>query len=151
MNVNGFLQPFSAATKDAFKLMLDLDAQTGNPVDFGAYADLQDRVSIVIPVVGDLNGEVLYRFPKQTAIRMVEMMCGMQIDRIDDFVTSAMGEMANIISGNAMTGLSEESLICDIRPPQILVGEAAPHSGADPLRTVISTEAGDVGLEVRLA
>ena len=44
-------------------------------------------------------------------------MSGMEFDCVDDFVTSAVSEIANIISGNVLTMLAENEIKCDILPP----------------------------------
>lgn len=148
---DGIFIPFSKATSDAFKMMLDLDAQTGAPETRPAAANAGDNLNIVIDVIGDLNGEVLYSFPKQTAIEMVKIMCGgMEIAEVDDFVTSAMGEIANIISGNAMTGLSEQNVACDIQPPRVTVG-GCPLTDLYPvLCSSVQTGVGNLELNIQL-
>ncbi len=68
---------------------------------------------------------------------------------MDEFVTSAISEIANIISGNVLTMLAESDLKCDILPPVL---RRPDDSGAYSLRSDcrISTSAGDVCLEIRL-
>ena len=66
---------------------------------------------------------MLFRFPQSTTLKIVKLMCGMEIDQLDAFVTSAMAEMSNIISGNAVTNLSQENYHCDIKPPQIMISD----------------------------
>jgi len=56
-------------------------------------------------------------------LKMIEIMSGMKVDKIDSFASSALGEVANIIGGNALTLLADNNYICDIVPPQIFVGE----------------------------
>ncbi len=148
---NGLFSPFSKATCEAFKLLLDLDVTTDSPEMLNAILDADNRVNIVIGLKGDLSGDILYRFPKQTTLDMVKIMCGMEIEEVDEFVTSAMGEIANIISGNAVTGLSEQNIVCDILPPQILIdGLPAQENTAPVLSTKIKTEVGDVELDIRV-
>jgi chemotaxis protein CheX len=67
------------------------------------------------------------------------------MDTLDKFVTSAMGELGNIISGKATVGLSEQDLECDIVPPQIVTGkEINITSEADSVLMVnFNTELGD--------
>ena len=61
------------------------------------------EANVVIGVTGDLRGSLLYSFPKQMALDMVSIMAGMSMTKLDAFVSSALGEVANIISGNAVT------------------------------------------------
>ena len=147
---DGIFFPISKATGDAFKLLLDLDVSTGEPEALETVVASDNRVNIAIDVTGDLKGEILYRFPKETALGMVKIMCGMEFDEVDDFVTSAMGEIANIISGNAMTGFSEQNLVCDIQPPHVMVGACAPLEPSPVLSADVHTGIGDVELDVQL-
>lgn len=147
---DGIFVPFSKATGEAFKMMLNLDCSAEKPEMRTGASSTGNGLNIAINVTGDLTGEVLYRFPKETALEMVKIMCGMEFEEIDEFVTSAMGEIANIISGNAMTGLSEQNIICDIQPPKVLVGDYAMAEILPVLCANVRTGAGDVELDVQL-
>ncbi|OEF96590.1 chemotaxis protein CheX [Desulfuribacillus alkaliarsenatis] len=117
-----YINPFYMATKDVFQLMLDL------PVEKGEMSVVEEMISskeanVTLGVTGDLRGSILFSFPKQMTLDMVEIMCGMKMDDIDSFVSSALGEIANIVGGNAVTNLTSSNYVCDIVPPQIFVGE----------------------------
>lgn len=117
-----FVEPFVKAARDVFQLMMDLDAQRG---DLRASEQLvpSKDASVAIGVTGDLLGSILYSFPRQMTLAMVEIMAGMPVDELDSFVISALGEVANIISGNAMAYLNSANYMCNINPPQIVLGQ----------------------------
>jgi len=117
-----YVNSFYKATKDVFQLMLSLDTRRG---DIKVVEDLvcSKDANVVIGVTGDLKGTVIFEFSKDMALEMVKIMSGMEMDEIDSFVSSALGEVANIIGGNALTILSQSNYKCDIVPPQILIGE----------------------------
>lgn len=146
MTDNQLYSPFVEATRNVFQLMLDLSDISDRPVENFV---CNNELDISIGVIGDLTGEVIYRFPDLTSLNMVRIMSNMEMDVVDDFVTSAISEVANIISGNALTLLSEGDLICDILPPAIVVYD---DSKEYEMRTncCISTSEGDVGLEICL-
>lgn len=114
------LAPFTNAACQTFKLLLDVDALAEAAQDREEDAGRNSQVEVAIGITGDLTGEVLYRFPADTTLEIVKTMSGMEFSEIDEFVTSALGEIANIISGNAVTDLSQMEIICDILPPEIL-------------------------------
>lgn len=114
------LAPFTNAACQTFKLLLDVDALAEAAQGEDGESDQSNRVHVAIGITGDLTGEVLYRFPEDTTLEIVKTMSGMEFSEIDEFVTSALGEIANIISGNAVTDLSEMEIVCDIMPPEIL-------------------------------
>lgn len=138
--------PFLDATRNVFELMLDLSDVESHPSD-GVAPD--EALSISIGVIGDLVGEVVYHFPRETSLNMVGIMSGMELDAVDEFVTSAISEIANIISGNVLTLLSGSDLKCDILPP---VPALACDEGTYRLRTAccLTTAAGDLCLDIRL-
>jgi len=47
------------------------------------------------------------------ALEMVKIMSGLEMDDIDNFVSSALGEVGNIISDNALTILTKGNYKCD--------------------------------------
>ena len=79
------------------------------------------EANVVIGVTGSQWFSPL-QFPERYDIDDGEIMSGMEISQLDAFVTSAWAEVANIISGNALTLLNENDYQCDIVPPRIVVG-----------------------------
>ena len=137
---------FVHATQNVLNLMLNISEISDHPAGGVKY---DDEVDIVIGVIGDLQGEVIYRFPVSTSLNMVNIMSGMQFDAVDAFVTSAVSEISNIISGNVLSALSENDMNCDILPP-------AQRKFVDDkeyeIKTscCISTTIGDICMEIRL-
>lgn len=139
---NSFLE----ATSNVFGLMMDLTEVTDAPVE---RFECNGELDIVIGVIGDLKGEVVYRFPHETSLEMVKIMSNMEFDAVDEFVISAISEIANIISGNVLTILSEKNLTCDILPPVQGMGEEDIDYTLQKI-CCMTTSVGDVGLEIRL-
>lgn len=140
-------KPFLDATKSVFQLMLDLSDVSDRPAESFTR---DGALSVAIGVTGDLTGDVFYLFPRVTSINMVSIMSGMEVESVDDFVTSAMAEIANIISGNVLTLLSGDNLVCDILTPEL---READDGKAYALRTAscLTTSLGDVCLDIRLS
>lgn len=139
-------KPFLEATRSVFHLMLDLSDVSDSPAESFSR---EDALSVAIGVTGDLTGDVFYLFPRVTSINMVSILSGMEVESVDDFVASAMAEIANIISGNVLTLLSDDNLSCDILPPEL---READDGGTYTLRTAsrLLTSLGDVCLDIRL-
>jgi len=145
------LTPFTDAASQTFKLLLDLDVTTEvDDADEQGEGD-KEKVNILIEITGDLSGEVMYSFPKDTTLEMVKIMSGMEFNEIDEFVKSALGEIANIISGNAMTGLSQSQMLCNILPPKIVQEDYPDNAdGCVIYRSKVKTAIGDVELNLRM-
>lgn len=144
MNEN-FYSSFVEATKNVFMLMLDINNFENCPVDSESFSG---DLNISIGVTGDLVGEVVYKFSSETSLNIVKIMSGMEFEFIDEFVTSAISEIANIISGNVLTELSKGDTICDILPPVI----KKPDDGEYSIRRAccLKTSVGNVCLDIRL-
>lgn len=117
-----YLNPIISATDSVFKTMLSLEPKKG---DISVQEDLvtDKEANVIIGMTGDIKGSIVYSFSQPMALKVVEAMSGMEMKKLDKFVTSAMGELGNIISGQATTGLAEHDLNCDIAPPQIVTGK----------------------------
>lgn len=117
-----YLNPIIAATDSVFETMLSLKPKK---TEMTMQQDLitDKEANVIIGMTGDLKGSIVYSFSEDMALKVVEAMSGMKMDNLDKFVTSAMGELGNIISGKATVGLSDQDLQCDIVPPQIVTGK----------------------------
>ena len=146
-----YIDPFYQATKEVFRLMLDLEVQRGA---LRIAKDLipSKEASVIIGATGYLSGSILYSFPKDMTLTMVKIMSGMELYKLDSFVVSALGEVANIISGNAMTLLSANNWHCDITPPQVVIGASDSLSMATDVALVIpmQTAIGDFDINITL-
>jgi len=139
---------FVDATHDVFKLMLNISEISDHPAEDFKY---DNGVDIAIGITGDLEGEVIYRFPVSTSLNMVNIMSGMQFEEVDAFVTSAISEIANIISGNVLTALSDNDVKCNILPPvQYKPDEDKEKEYGIKTSCCIDTTIGDVCLEIRM-
>ena len=78
------------------------------------------KVTATIGVTGDYEGFIHFSMDKDTTLKAVEKMTGMEVDELTKFANSAVGEIANIISGNFITDLEYK---CDITPPSIAVAD----------------------------
>ena len=120
-----YINSFYRATKDVLQMMIDISPERGDLKMVNGLTNNKDA-NVELGVTGDLSGTILFSFPKKTTLEMVKIMSGMDMDKIDNFASSALGEMANIISGNALTNLSEYNFACDIQPPQVFLGGYKP-------------------------
>ena len=148
--INNLYKTFVDATRNVFNLMLHLSEVSDHP---GEDCKCDDEVDIAVSIVGDLEGEVIYRFPVPTSLNMVNIMSGMQFQAVDVFVTSAISEIANIISGNVLTVLEESNIKCDISPPVLYKPDEDREENREyELQTscCIGTTIGEIYLDIRL-
>jgi chemotaxis protein CheX len=91
---------------------------------------VEGPIWLKISVVGDMEGDIVYCFPKAVALKLVsDMMGGYIITELDEIGQSAIAELGNMISGNACTILSNEGIIIDITPPKTMLFSQALRAG----------------------
>lgn len=142
---------FFAAAASVFETMLDTSALKGTPQHIQAVPNAEDTLHILIEFTGAVGGHVVYAFPTGMTLQMVSALSGMQVETVDDFVTSALGEIGNIISGSAVSRLGAEGHSCDILPPLIFMEkESVRLPDGELLLLPVSTDFGQMTLQVLL-
>ncbi|MFW6008111.1 MAG: chemotaxis protein CheX [archaeon] len=112
------------STKNVFKQMLQLEMEKKGEEAVVNKLTPTKEINVVIGFTGDsIEGNVLYSLSEKIALNIVKKMLGMKQDKVDEITLSAVGEIANIISGSAANTLSEKNYICNITPPQVIVGK----------------------------
>lgn len=82
------------------------------------------EVSVILGVTGDVKGQVIYGLDQATALAIAKrMMMGLELDDFDDVARSAIGELGNMITGNATGILEKENIMTNISPPAIVTGQ----------------------------
>lgn len=115
-------KPFIKATKDVLSAMAALDIVPGAPYvkkDNIARGD----VSAVIGLTGDKNGTFSISFDRKTAVHLVKQMLGDAVEDIMRDVQDAVGEITNMISGQARVGLVELGLKLQGSTPSVIMGD----------------------------
>ena len=132
--------------------MLNPDVQSGKPF-FNEEPIQKYDVTILVGVLGDLQGQVICGMSLQTAKNITSQMLMTQVEEIDEMGKSALCELKNIIVGTASTNLSLTGYKCDITPPLFLMGGIVPdflkhiHTAlAIPIRTPF----GDIEINLAL-
>ena len=114
-----YVNPFLAPAQNVWQRML------GQELDLDEYAMMSEQVTTeditaIIRVRGLVEGHVLYGFDIDTAKAVASVMMEEEVEEFDEIALSALGELANVISGNAATELSSYDYRCDLTPPVII-------------------------------
>jgi chemotaxis protein CheX len=117
-----YINPFIDASTEVLNKVAKLKVTRGN-----AYQKLStfesDNLAVIIGVVGALKGQIIFSMNEDSALRLASaMMGGIPLERLDDMSKSAVAELANMISGNAMTIFSKKNINMVITPPTVLSG-----------------------------
>jgi chemotaxis protein CheX len=107
-------------------------------------------VSAIIGFTGEKNGSISVSFSKKCAIAMVKSMLGDDIEDIVQDTKDAVGEITNMISGQARAGLSEMGMTFQGSTPTVIMGDkhTIAHVSKSPIMVIpFSTEHGDFAVE----
>jgi chemotaxis protein CheX len=117
-----YIQPFIDVCKNVFKEFLGAALVVGRPYFTQKEADIDWDISAVIGLTGEARGAVVISMKKALAAGITGILTGSEHKELDDEVIDAIGEIINIIAGNAKKGL-EESFRLVISLPTIIQGK----------------------------
>ncbi len=116
-----YIQPFVDVCVNVFREFIGVELETERP----HFANKDDPhewdVSAIIGLTGEARGAVVISMKQALARKLTGALTGATHDELDDEVIDAIGEIINIIAGNAKRGL-EESFRLVISLPTIVRG-----------------------------
>jgi chemotaxis protein CheX len=113
---------FVVATTNILSTMAKINPMAGKPFvkkDRMALGDF----SAVIGVTGAHKGSICVTFTKEGAMSVVRAMLGDDIDNLEQDAVDTVGEIANMVSGQARAALAEKGVTLQGATPTIITGE----------------------------
>jgi chemotaxis protein CheX len=120
LNVD-YINPFIEAVVNTFKTMASVDAERER-VFLKGEGDEMYGVTGIIGLGGEATGAVVLNFPEDVAIKAVGSFVGESYETITSEVVDGVGELANIVAGDAKNRLMQKGYNFDIGLPKIVVG-----------------------------
>ncbi|MBI9110803.1 chemotaxis protein CheX [Maridesulfovibrio ferrireducens] len=121
MNVE-LAKPFIKATIDILSMMAMVTPKAGKPfVKKGNIAS--GDVTGVVGFTGNVNGSISISFEKKCAVQIVKNMLGDDIQDLMQDVKDAVGEITNMVSGQARAGLTEQGYKLQGSTPTVIIGD----------------------------
>lgn len=151
MNVK-FLNPFVEAAYEVLQSEAGV-AITRGELSLEKNAYITDDVTVIISLVGRVEGVVLYSMNEQTAMSFASRILGEPItDGFNSLAQSGVAELGNVITGQASVKLAEAGYEATISPPTLLSGKGATISTLDFGRLVVplNSECGSVVIHLAL-
>lgn len=144
-----YAKPFVKAVTDVLSMMAMITPKAGKPYVKKANTANGD-VSGLVGITGELNGTISITFTKSCAITVVKNMLGGELQDVMQDVRDAVGEITNMISGQARAGLAEQGLVFSGATPSVIMGDnhIIAHVANTPVMAIPFTcEAGDFTVE----
>ncbi|MBI5715427.1 MAG: chemotaxis protein CheX [Chloroflexi bacterium] len=149
MNVK-FLNPFVEAAHDV------LNAETGITPARGTLSLQQsaltaEEVTVLISLVGQVQGVVLYGMSVEMGLLLVSRMMSQTFEAFDNLAQSGVAELGNVITGRASVRLAEAGYVSTISPPTLIQGKDLRISTFDFPRIVVPLRCDTGEITVHLA
>ncbi|HEX2979674.1 MAG TPA: chemotaxis protein CheX [Anaerolineaceae bacterium] len=150
MNVK-FLNPFVDAAFEVLKAETGVSLKRGElSLEKSAYQT--DDVTVIIALVGGVEGTIFYSMSSDTAVGLASKIIGEELGAFNSLAQSGVAELGNVITGRASVKLSEAGFEATISPPTLLLGKGATISTLDFPRLVVPllSECGTVMVHLAL-
>ncbi len=119
------VNPFMGAMYDVFKQIFECKLRKGQ-ISIKKNPTAEHEIAIIIGISGKrYTGAVVYSMKSYTARKIVKNLDpNSDLSEKDEAFSDALGELANMISGNAMSDFSKKGIDLTITTPSVIVGSA---------------------------
>lgn len=151
-NINvEYINPFISAAQTVLKDFCQIETTIGKPyLKQASYEG--DLLAVIVGITGVLKGQVILTLEKGTACDIAShMMMGMPVPELNDMAKSAIGELCNMILGNAATIFSTKNIALDITPPTLTQGTDLSFSVSDSKTICVPLEYENNSFEINIA
>jgi chemotaxis protein CheX len=117
-----YITPFIVGAKHVFKTMLNIDLTDEPPFSKKSTRSTAD-VTGVMGFTGDKRGTMTFSLTQEGALMVYSRLMGEEMASVSPEIVDAMGELTNIISGQARKELEKENLHLMAHVPLVFVGK----------------------------
>jgi chemotaxis protein CheX len=109
-------------------------------------------VAALLSLTGDIEGRIVFDLDPQTAVRVASKFAGTDLPESDDLVRETVCELANQVTGNAVTTLNDQGFQFRVHPPVLHTAEHGTKSSEDTEAVVLcfATTSGKVFMNIAL-
>ena len=118
------VNPFIKSAVDVFKQLFSTPL-TKKDLRLKKDPTASYEVAIIIGISGKKHtGVVVYSMKKYTALKMIGVLDPDMKPNDSEYFSDAVGEVANIISGNALSAFAKNKIEMNLTTPTVIVGDA---------------------------
>ena len=144
------INPFVKATISVIETMASIKPKAGKPY-LKKNSIANGDVTGIFGVTGAANGSVSVTFVESSLLHIVSNMFGEKMQELNTEVSDAVGEIANMISGQARRDLETTGIVFDGSIPSVVTGlnhEIVHITEGPKIAIPFSIEAGDFTVEI---
>jgi len=146
------INPFINATLNVLETMAFVKSEAEKPY-LKTNNHSKGDVSGVVGFTGETNGTVFITFDEACIVKVVSNMFGEELNEINDDIKDAVGELTNMISGQARKELEEIGKVFQGGIPSVVSGknhELMPMTKGPRIAIPFKTDFGNFTIEVAL-
>ncbi len=147
-----FINPMLTAVLHVLSTMAGITVQPQSPYlnkDGKAIGDITGQVTIE----GCAKGVIALSLSTSIVLKIVNNMLFENYTAINDDIADAVGELTNMISGQARSSLSEKGMLFQASTPSVIIGKGKPidHIPKAPILSIpFTSDEGDLVVEISL-
>lgn len=119
------INPFLESTLNVFQTMCFVTPQKGTPFLRKPHESAEGDITGVMGITGKIAGTIALSFEEKVILEVVSKFLNSTIDKINDDVVDAVGELTNMISGASKKIFAEQGQRFNISIPSVISG--SPH------------------------
>lgn len=117
-----FINPFLGAVINVLETMANVKVKPGKPYINKERITVGD-VTGILEISGHMNGVISLTLTKDAVLTIVNNMLFENYTEINEEIADAVGELTNMISGQARIQLSEQGMKFQAGTPKIIIGK----------------------------
>ncbi len=149
-----YINPFVEAATSILREVLQCDVARGE-LYLKSTASPVLGVAAIIGLAGDVEGRVLLDMNRQTAVQVASaMLASMEMEPItelNDLGRATITELANMITGQAVTKLHNLGFKFDLTPPALVTGDNMEISNTNVEALIVPMEVPQGKIEINVA
>ncbi len=144
-----YINPFVEAAFNVLREVLNEEVKRGE-LFLKSTSQPVLGVAVIVGLTGDVEGRVLFDMKKEVALAIASQMNGEELATMDDLAKATISELANMITGQAVTKLHDLGFKFDLTPPAIITGEnmEVSNTGVEALIVPVELQAGKIEINV---
>lgn len=144
-----YIKPFVLAVKRVFETMITVPFSLGKP-RLKNGNEVPHEISSIIGLSGNVSGCVVISLSQPVAFQLVSALIGEEVDEFNEVCTDAIGEIANMIAGNAKNDFPGADNAISV--PSVVVGKhKVSYPSGIPIITIpCTTDRGEMIIEVAM-
>jgi chemotaxis protein CheX len=124
MNINAeYINPFLEAASAVFKSVMGVDLRRGK-LSIKEYPEPSHEVAIIIGITGAVTGELVYSMSYGMVFKIANILApGLSEEQVKTEYKDIVGELANMITGNAMNLFAYSGKRIEMTTPTVIDGK----------------------------